>query len=157
MPSSGKAELEPEEQQAGFIHREHGGEMGAHHAWWSPAAAMVLVVGRLCKKFHAQCWMQLFGLCAASVRSVNLIFCLCSVSAPCLGWLKEKRQEHVPGRGQWLPAPCLTGGMGHNPVSNSGKELPCSKCLCPLGTPRGTHRAHPCSIPAPLRSALDTC
>lgn len=129
--------------------------MGAHQAGGDPLLWMMLLVGPLCRKPHAQCWLQLCGLGALGVHSES-DFSLCSVSVPCLGHLDEKRQEHVPGCGQWLPAPCLTSGMGQNPVSSSSKELPCSKCPCLLGTPRGTHCAHPCSISTPLRSAW-TC
>lgn len=66
------------------------------------------------------------------------IFSLCSVSLPCLGWLK-KRQEHVPARGQWLPAPCLTMGCGrgHNLISNTAKSCPPLNVCVPQGHPVG--------------------
>lgn len=73
--------------------------MGAHHAGGGQLQRMVLLVGPLHKKPRARCRMQLFGLCTTSAHSANLIFCLCSVSVLCLGWLEEKRQEHVPRRG----------------------------------------------------------
>lgn len=72
------------------MRQERRGEMGAHHTGGGPLLQAVPLVGPLCQKPRARCRMQLFGLCAVSVRPEYLIFCLCSFSVPCLGWLEEK-------------------------------------------------------------------
>lgn len=133
VPSSGKAGLEP----------ELGLSLGA--AWiagssldcWEPGPGSTLGLwvllwgGLLHRKLHSRCWMQQSGLCTIPCVSF-------SVSEE----TEEKRREPGCAGGLLLRVLLVTRPQ---PFFQQWQELPCSNCLCP------------CSIPAPLRSSLDTC
>lgn len=98
---------------------------------WRLVVCCVSGGGLLHRKLHSRCWMQQSGLCTIPCVSF-------SVSSE----TDEKGQE--PGRAGGLLLRVLLVTRPQ-PFFQQWQELPCSNCLCP------------CSIPAPLRSALDTC
>lgn len=100
--------------------------------WWGPASVDGAVGGSpLQKPSQLVSDAALWALHHACALRRSTFLSLLSLSA--VLWVA--RREEVGAYAKmwwWLPAPCLTGDMGYSPVSNRGKELPCSKCLCPL-------------------------